>query len=260
MCCTAGPAQLENTIIYAGHATREGQRVQVLAYQNKAQSFAANAMILPIPTDVSMGPENMVDTREGGWFLETLRESLRPRTARRFSKGLIGAAALNDSFQVFESGSYTVVLADRLSLVRSALAQVPEHKRPEFSSEFLVGYGKLYPNHKFVVCCWAGELKAEPMMLWFVPRDEQLFIPTMDAHDGGAPRPGLVKTDHAIVVGTTAVQETGMAVDTMWRFETLPDTIKSLLAPRAFLHTPPARAQNGDTWAEHGKISRVALQ
>lgn len=254
MCCTADISTLSNTIIYAGHQTRNGQRVQVLAYQNKAESTGPNAMILPIPTDVSMGPDNLVGTREGGAFLETLAEVLAPRY-RSFSMDSVVGAAANSVAQVVEVGSYTIVIADRLSQVREALERVPENKRPEFSSEFLVGYARLYPDHRFVICCWEGELKAEPVMLWFVPRDERLFIPTMDAHDGGAPKPGLVITDHTIIVG---VEQHGSPLKHI-RLNTT-DEILDLLAPQANRFDVPWRSPNGDTWFEDNVLHRVALQ
>jgi hypothetical protein len=255
MCCTADLSTLSDTIIYAGHQTREDQRVQVLAYQNKAKSTGPNAMILPIPTDVSMGPDNLVDTREGGAFLGILAEALAPQYRRLSDDSLVGAASMNFGAQVVEVGSYTIVLAERLSQVREALERVPENKRPEFSSEFLVGYGKLYPDHRFVICCWEGELKAEPVMLWFVPRDERLFIPTMDAHDGGAPKPGWVSTDHAIIVG---VEQHGTAIKNI-RLDTT-DTIMALLAPQAQRHDVAWHSPNGDTWFEDGVLHRVTLQ
>lgn len=257
MCCTSGPAKLANTIIYAGHSTRGDQRVQVLAYQNNAQSYGANAMILPIPTDVALGPDNLVDTREGGAFLGQLVEALKPKR-RSLSKSFGAAAGFADDLaEVFESGSYTVVTAQRLSQVREALTRVPANKRPEFTSEFLIGYGKLYQNHKFVICCWEGELEAEPVMLWFVPRDERLFIPTMDAHDGGAPQPGMVETDHDIIVGT---KDAGIPLRSAISFKNIPDTIAALLAPRGIHHAPAWEAPNGDTWAtDKGEVTRIPL-
>lgn len=256
MCCTADVSALSNTIIYAGHQTRDGQRVQVLAYQNKAESTGPNAMILPIPTDISLGPDNLVDTREGGAFLETIATALGPRPRAYDSNTIIGAAADFDLAQVVEVGSYTVLLADRLSQVSEALERVPVNKRPRFSSEFIAGYAELYPNHRFVICCWEGELNAEPVMLWFVPREARLFIPTMDAHDGQAPKPGWIRTDHVIVVG---VEQGGTPIEHVL-LHTTPETIKCLLAAQVQRHDVAWHSPNGDSWFGDGGLERIALQ
>lgn len=77
MCCTLQPAQLSKTIVYAGRAQRQGKPVAVLAYQNTASSsVGANAMVLPFPTDTTMGPDNIIDTREAGFSYGTWMRAL----------------------------------------------------------------------------------------------------------------------------------------------------------------------------------------
>ena len=66
MCMTLYPAVLSKTILYAGEALIDGKLVHVLGYQNTAknESKGPNAMILPFPTSIAMGPGNVVDTSE----------------------------------------------------------------------------------------------------------------------------------------------------------------------------------------------------
>lgn len=205
MCMTTRPAHLSNTIIYAAEAQRLGEVVHVIGYQNKARSMGPNAMILPIPADGPLGPENVVDTRKFKNILtayDKAIERLRPKRLTRSSKSfghdnLLGSRG----FQVFESGSYTIALADNPSSIRAALDQVPANKRIDISDAFLDGLGKLYKDWPLAVCCFDGNLEApEPLLWWFKPRFSRvLFAPAIDAHDGNPPDPAVqVKRDHTL--------------------------------------------------------------
>lgn len=195
---------MSNTKIYAGEAVRAERKVHVLAYQNHADSKVPgpNAMILPFPAAEVMTQENIVDTTQFKRFMDDILESTRQSTlgARRRS-GLVAAGCAGTL--VFDSGSYTVILAANLLRARIALIQVPEEKRPGISLQFYSEFNKIYPDHQVAVCCWNGEVYAEPVLWWYVPRNlETLFIPTMDAHDGNPPNPrATVTTDHLISIG-----------------------------------------------------------
>jgi hypothetical protein len=211
MCICSAPAHLSNTLIYVGEAARGNQSVHVLAYQNTAdnESSGPNAMILPFPAAEAMGPENILDTRPYKSFLKDITNATKQQTRSLDmlnSKGASPAGA-----QVFDVGSYTVVLAEKASHIHGALELVPENKRPTISTRFLVGFGKLYPNQPIAVCCWDGNIKAEPLLWWYVPTNKDtLFIPTMDAHDGNAPDVNArVATDHIISVGSTSPTRVG---------------------------------------------------
>jgi hypothetical protein len=208
MCCTFTASEMSDTRIYVGEAKRQGKLVHVLAYQNAAITHGPNAMVLPFPTETKMGAENVVDTRQFKNFLKDIGEA-----SRHITKGFgtrrgmtLGAAAMSDSLaEVFDVGSYTVILADNVFQIPEALSRVSAEKRPSVSTDFLIGYGELYPEQPIAVCCWNGSIEAEPLMWWYEPiNDKQLFIPTMDAHDGDAPKVGArVYTDHLISVGST---------------------------------------------------------
>lgn len=210
MCCTFEKSEMSNTRIYAGEAQRQGKLVHVLAYQNTAISRGANAMVLPFPTEVAMGRENVIDTTRFKNFLEDIGEASRHITKSAGRRGMtLGAASFDADglrAEVFDSGSYTIVLATNVWQIPEALSRVPAEKRPNVSSDFLIGYNDLYEGQPIAVCCWDGSIEAEPMMWWYEPSNPNaLFIPTMDAHDGMAPRLGVkVDTDHLISVGSTS--------------------------------------------------------
>jgi len=205
MCMTLRPARLSNTIIYSAEVKRDGKILHVIGYQNKARAARGpNAMILPIPTYGELGPENVVDTRKFKSILNTYDQAvdrLRPRTRsfgsdKRLMKGIQAR-----SYQVFESGSYTIALAKSSDGMREALTQVPEEKRPEIPVSFLSSLNELYKDWPIAICCFTGELEApEPLLWWFEPRFERvLFAPAIDAHDGNPPDPKvMVYRDHTL--------------------------------------------------------------
>lgn len=209
MCMTIGKegAELSNTQIYVGEATRDDKLVHVLAYQNTAESSGPNAMILPFPTSEPMGPNNIIDTRGFGKFLTDIGEATRMRSfSAKLSKGAGPAAA--GVAQVFDSGSYTIVLADHVAQVPEALKRVPADKRPEITTQFLIRFGLMYPKQPVALCCWRGTLKSEPLLWIYEPSNpEILFVPTMDAHDGGPPDlEAMVQADHVISAGSRIVE------------------------------------------------------
>ena len=207
MCMSSSPAIFTNTSIYAAETKFQDKYVHVLGYQNMAQNLnnGPNAMILPLPSAEEMGPENMVDTRNFKSFFSDMKEAFTRRT-RSMSFGTKSARLNYDSIaQVFDVGSYTVVLAKNAQAISEALERVPENKRPKLSESFLEGFKELYPNSHLAVCCWDGTVEAEPLLWWYEPLDKNnLFIPTMDAHDGNAPDLNAkVTMDHSIFVGST---------------------------------------------------------
>lgn len=233
-------------------AQRQGRDVHVLAYQNRAQSPGPNAMILPIPTDEPMGPDNIVDTREARWFLEDLDTSARHQT-RGLSKSsdrLLGAAP---PVQVFNSGSYTVVLATDAEAIPGALSQVPTEKRPTVAPDFFTEYAKLYPGWPIAVCCWSGRISAEPLLWWYVSKyPKWLFFPTVDAHDGRPPLDGNVKVDHSLLWGLR-----NGAFTPRFR-QPLPASVKELIAPTLNSFRPNGLMSNGDYWLrDGGKPQRI---
>lgn len=254
MCCTFTASEMSDTRIYVGQAKREGKLVHVLAYQNAAVTRGPNAMVLPFPTETQMGAENVIDTRKFKDFLKDIGEASRHQTKgmRGDRRMTLGAAAFNsDSLaEVFDVGSYTVILADNVFQIPEALTRVSAEKRPSVSTDFLIGYGELYPNQPIAVCCWNGSIEAEPLMWWYEPiNDKQLFIPTMDAHDGKAPKVGArVYTDHLISVGST---DGNMGNEVRYtQARQIPTEVKELLPLRAHGKKLEQSIPNGDCFVK----------
>lgn len=242
MCVTSGPAQLSDTILYAGQTQHEGRLVHILGYQNRARTRSGpNAMLLPFPSRTAMGPENMIDTSHCKILLKQLA-ALGDTRMRSATKGLSLNAAEVRRVQVFNAGSYTVVMSQTARLIPEALAQMPEDRRPRVNTELFEAYTTWYPSWPVALCCWDGAVDAEPLLWWYEPQDETtLFYPGLDSHDGGVPRLGVrVDTDHKLIwpnpkgVATASVSMT--------------PEVRALIAPAIDMRTCASMLLNGDWW------------
>ncbi|MFO0758975.1 MAG: hypothetical protein U0359_20955 [Byssovorax sp.] len=237
MCITFAEAKLSDTKLYAGEAQRGDTYVHVLAYQNKAASPGPNAMVLPLPAKAMPGEGNVIDTRGFRRFLDDIHHATRNWSfvPRGLELGSPEAEA-----DVFDVGSYTVVLASSARTVHDALGRVPATKRPALNPDVLGAFETLYPGWPLALCCWDGTSEAEPLLWWYEPMfPDELFAPALDAHDGGPPRTDAeVIVDHHIAFGST-LRPTGPKVhyqDDEWIDDR---RIPSWLAP----HEPAAEQQ-----------------
>jgi hypothetical protein len=202
MCMTASAAELTNTHLYAGKGSYKGQDVRVIAYQNTAKSSGPNAMILPIPTREELTPENIIDTRTFSHFLKDITDPFQRRTRG----AMLNSRSFSKSVQIFNSGSYTVVLAKDITDVPNVLSLLPEDRRPNVSQAFADGFKRLYHDWPVALCCWNGNVEAEPLLWWYTPTGSEtlIFAPAMDSHDGTAPKPGApVMVDHYVTFGSS---------------------------------------------------------
>jgi hypothetical protein len=278
VCITAGPATLSNTIVFGSRAQLDGRMVHVLGYQNEAQDHTnrPNAMILPIPSATQMGPDNMVDTRPFAGFLKAYAEAIRPRD-RGMTRGSTPRGLVSLGVQVFERGSYTVVLACNANVteIRRALDALPEGKRPAISDGLIESFAKLYPGWHLAICCWSGHIKPEPLLWWYEPVFNDVFLPGLDAHDGGPPDLlAHVSTDHTLVVGYAGNRAPSRSIPVgtpRGLSDFRPQGPGEIASPGTRLHPDAAqlmptaitgevsvgRLVNGDWWAdESGVISR----
>jgi hypothetical protein len=208
MCITLEPAKLSSTRIYAGDVTHpSGRPVHVIGYQNVVQATRGpNAMLLPFPAS-QVGPENLVN---GAAFAEIMAAYERAIQRRNMTKGVsrgIGAAPAAAGYSVFDSGSYTIALAEKASFLKDAVQLVPEARRPKIATSFIIALSQLYPNWPIAVCCFeGGDVAPEPLFWWFESRyPDTLFAPAIDAHDGNPPNMGeLVHRDHVVAFGSDA--------------------------------------------------------
>lgn len=252
MCCSLRPAKLTNTILYAAETMHAGRIVHVMGYQNRAenQSQGPNAMLLPIPTDAAMGPDNMLDTTMAKSILKDYARAIR-EAHTRLSRGMKGFGAddrLRGGVQVFDKGSYTVALADDAAALPGALSRIPQNKRPAVNGDIFTAYSKLYPGWKMALCAWDGTIDAEPLLWQYEPKNPStLFLPALDAHDGFAPKLGSdVAVDHTLVVGSIS----GPAKDgiEVHFHDTIPEHLKPFLATKVagYEANRGQRMKNGD--------------
>jgi len=251
MCCTFTESEMSNTRLYVGEAQRNGKLVHVLAYQNAASSSGPNAMIIPFPTNAKMGQDNIIDTSEFKNFLTDITDASEEMT-KGFSRRSMTLGSDGDDYslaEVFDVGSYTVVLAERADQIPEALRRVPLEKRSKVSTAFLRGYAALYPNQPIAMCCWNGTIDAEPLLWWYEPKDSSsFFIPTMDAHDGKAPAIGSpVSTDHIVSVGSAEKLAAG---DNVKYTQLIPAAVRSLLPKVVHGHRLPQLMENADTFVK----------
>jgi hypothetical protein len=264
MCCSLRPAKLTNTILYAAETMHDGRLLHVMGYQNRAEnrSKGPNAMLLPIPSDEEMGPDNMLDTTAAKGILKDYAEAFRERHDR-LSRGMTkGYAAMRGPVKVFDKGTYTVALAESASDLTSALGRIPDNKRPEVNEEIFAAYDKLYPDWKMALCAWDGTVEAEPLLWWYEPKDSsQLFMPALDAHDGHPPKLGSeVAVDHTLIVGSVTAPDKG-AIEVRFR-EPPPEHLKPFLATRVMGKEMPSgtRLKNGDFSCRIARVHQGAIE
>jgi hypothetical protein len=261
MCVSLSPAQFSSTIVYAHATTFQSRRVHVLGYQNNAKSTAPgpNAMILPIPASAAMGPDNAIDTRGFPLLLKNY-VNLLARPLR--GHGPIPCAAPPPaSVQVFQRGSYTIVLARDASTaaIMTAVDALPAAKRPTIDRAMFDAYLRWYPGWHLAICCFEGHIVAEPMLWWYEPiTPDELFLPGLDAHDGGVPDlAARVELDHAIVVGIED-PTLGIEANLPWG---VPAHVVPLLATRIAGWTRLRSSyDNGDWWIRPAEMVRDHVQ
>ncbi|NVB39342.1 hypothetical protein G6O69_15980 [Pseudenhygromyxa sp. WMMC2535] len=192
------PAHFSSTVLYGRSVVIKGRCEHVLGYQNLAENLSGgpNAMILPLPAAAPMGPDNLLDVSSCRGLLERYRDALSSPTPRGFS----------GKTQVFESGNYSVVLAQSASLgdIEDALEGVPESRRPKVDPLLLSYYMSWYPGWHIALCCFDTAVrKYEPLVWRYEPMDPELvFLPGLEASNGKTPRIGVpVTIDHTLALG-----------------------------------------------------------
>ena len=192
MCISTGPAHFSKTKILTMPV---GNR-HFTSYQNDAinKGKQPNALILPIPGTTK--PEYFVNTSEYNKFLEEIVENRKPKTrSLSLSKSL-------KSFESFELGQYTVGLVKNLTGMLDFLKSVDESKRAKINPELLNFFAEHYEGWSFAICLFnsADTMKSQPIAYFYEPfYSNVLFFPTMDSHDGFAPKMQNEEFDHDFI-------------------------------------------------------------
>ncbi len=246
MCMTLHASEMEGTRLYAGEAMMDGKYVHVLGYQNKAVSRfrGVNAMVLPIPAKVSLGPQNVLDTRGYKHILDDIAESTK-RMSRSLSKGFDGDIRTL-GVSSFKVGSYDVTVGTSMALAIDAVQKMSRATRPDLNMEVLNGIEALYPDWSYAICSWSGSVDAEPMLWWYEPVAPQfLFAPAVDAHEGQPPSGGMVDVDHFVTFGSTL---NALGTQPVRYKDALPTDARQLLPTHAVGTRIKKPMTNGDFW------------
>jgi hypothetical protein len=215
-------------------------------------------MLLPIPSEEPMGPDNMLDTSSAKHILQDYADTVRIHTAR-LSRGRAFGTRLEardfDEVQVFDKGSYTIALAENARDLTGAVGRIPAKRRPKVNAAIFEAYDKFYPRWKMALCAWDGTIDAEPLLWWYAPMDRaSLFMPALDAHDGLPPKLGAtVEVDHTLAFGSVLAQNNKDGWPVRFRDE-LPAHLKPFLATSIRGIESKSPLVNGDFTAQLSKI------
>lgn len=218
MCCTVEKAKLSNTKILSLPLDNGNH---FIAYGNSVrnESGKPNAMILPIPGRTK--PEWFHNTKKYKSFLTDITKKATWMNWMGWNtRGLMKSASLGDNFSSYEKfqlGMYTVGLSDSFDGIAAFLNSLPDDERPAVSKELQEFFKSHYPNWSFAICCFntSKPIDAQPIAFEYTPMDpNNLYFPTMDAHNGGAPDlDEKVEVDHMFIYEHTGPREDKYAME-----------------------------------------------
>ncbi len=214
MCVSSSPAVFLGTTVVVSTAVHPttGNVIHVLSYANTVKNLGSgpNAMLIHFPSASVMGAGNVVDTSGFPGYIDDIRTAVQPRTR---SFGGMGGS-VSKGFAIFETGIYTVIMAENASYVPKALKLVPEAKRPDIDPELFSWYHKKWSEWPLALCCFnnAEATQATPMLWWYYPRyQDRMMAPAIDCHTGGVPNMNAqVNVDHWVIVGAQQETHRGM--------------------------------------------------
>jgi hypothetical protein len=272
------PVRFSNTVLYAAEIIDpNGELVHVLGYQNKVQNgvgprswigrlfsrqLTGNAMILAFPAiPKSMTDENILVTRQYPHILQDMAKALtpKPRSLGRSLGVNSFCQGIPPVVQIFESGIYTVVLAQDPKAIPEALHQVPEAKRPSLNPELFDAYARWYPDWTIALCCFntREEKLGDPLLWWYKPMNpDVLFLPGLDGHTGDLPDlNATVDIDHTIAVGSHQMKR-GIPI---YYQDELSNTIQPYLLDQLIGTQLLSRMPNGDFYCEVNDVRKGAF-
>jgi len=195
MCITSKEAILRKTKILS--FKKENGNI-FLSYQNTAQNLSKgrNCMVLPIPGKLKS--EWFFDTTKYSSFMKYLADrcivsestnyGVRSRSMTLGSKGL----------EVVNVGMYEIHFSNDMNDIKT----LNESLNLEIGSDLLEFFINHYKGFSFIYCIFDGNQKmdSQPIALEYEPINSNvLFFPTMDGHDGEAPKDDRVSVDHIIL-------------------------------------------------------------
>jgi hypothetical protein len=262
MCITVNKALLTGTKILS-MPLENGNHF--LAYSNSVKNVSGkpNAMILPIPGVTRK--ELFHNTADYNDFLDEITKRARVEEDWMGIRSR-GAKSLSFKLDKFELGMYTIGLTDSFDGVEAYIASLPEEKRPEISDGLRTFFQEECAGWSFAVCCFdsTSTIDAQPIALEYAPFDRsQLYFPTVDAHDGGAPdMKAMVDVDHTFIFEHTGKFEIEgeRAPYFAVRSIKLDDEVPEFLRERKYRFVTVKGAQrNGDTYISIPDMSEIGI-
>lgn len=260
MCITVNHADLSKTKILSLPLSNGNH---FISYSNKVKNLSGkpNAMILPIPGDTNPSLFHNTETYKDFMDEITKKCDLQEDYHGVRSRGFKSKSATL-SFDQFELGMYTVGLAKGFSGIREFLDQLPEEKRPEISEELKAFFEEKYAGWSFAVCVFASDkaIDAQPIAFEYKPFGANLlYFPTMDGHDGGAPRiDSVVKTDHTLIYEHTGEMT---AKHYEQQFVTLDAAVPEFLNKRKYRAVFSRGVEkNGDTFVNLDEFKTIKFE
>lgn len=200
MCITVNTAVLTGTKIMSLHLDN-GRHF--IAYSNKVNNTSGkpNSMILPVPGVLKK--EWFHNTEKYKDFMDDIiKNTTDEHYTGMLSRGIL-SKGISLSFDSFNLGMYKVGIAPSYNGIQEYINTLPKDERPSISEELSEFFKNKYAGWSFVVCAFAGDKKMEsqPIAFEYDPFGPSLiYFPTMDAHNGGAPKMGEnVDVDHTFI-------------------------------------------------------------
>lgn len=206
MCITINKALLSKTKILSLTLPNGNH---FIAYSNKVknESGKPNAMILPIPGETK--PEWFHDTTEYKDFMDEIINK------SRYTQDYLGvqmrSLSASKGIQKFELGMYSIGLSNDFKGIEDFIKELPENKKPEVSAELRSFFLDKYAGWAFAICLFDTDktIDAQPIAFEYKPFSKKnLYFPTMDSHDGGAPKAeSNIETDHTFIFEHTGMMD-----------------------------------------------------
>lgn len=276
MCVSVTPrtkVRMKETILYAAEVCpRDGDVVHVLGYQNTVQNGAGwlswlpfgssgNAMLLPFPAvPGSMTKDHVLSTEDCPKILQDMADAVAPVFQASSDPMCRSVSVLPPKVYIFDSGIYTIVLAEDARVIPVVLDRVPAAKRPVLNPALFNAYAKWYPRWTMALCCFNNRRakRATPLLWWYRPMfPDKLFLPALDCHTGDVPDlQTQVKVDHVVAVGSHAL-DGGTPVRYRDR---VPEVIAPYLSQRLLGERCNESMWNGDFWCRTESVRAGKFQ
>jgi hypothetical protein len=198
MCITSQRANLERTKIVS---FRKKDGNVFMAYSNSVENRhqGRNVMLLPIPGEVRS--EWFYDTTPYNNFMNQISSQTMVSEGLTYGERTLGRSrgGMTKGINRTQVGQYDVLFSNEISELRDALLEAGV----AVTAQLLNFFADHYKGYTIVACLFSSrdKIDAQPIALEYKPfSDTWIFIPTMDAHDGGVPRREPVGVDHRIIV------------------------------------------------------------